>query len=125
MSLRKLGRVLFGSYFVYNGINHFMHEKELAQYAKAKHVPVPDAAVIASGVALALGGASIAFGWKSKLGAASVIGFLAAVSPSIHNFWADADPNQRQNNIAHFGKNLALLSGALAFADGGKHTTDH
>lgn len=121
MLLRKVGRVLFGSYFVYTGINHFLHEKQLAQYAKVKHVPAPDAAVIASGVALVAGGASIALGWKPKFGATSVIGFLAAVSPSIHNFWADADPNQRQNNIAHFGKNMALLSGVLAFADGGTH----
>ena len=119
MSLRKIGRVLFGSYFIYSGIEHFLHEKDLAKYAKAKHIPAPDAAVIASGVALVAGGASLALGLKPKFGAASVIGFLAAVTPSIHNFWGDADPNQRQNNMAHFGKNLALLSGALAFADGG------
>jgi len=118
MSLRKIGRVLFGSYFIYSGIEHFLHEKDLAEYAKAKHVPAPDAAVIASGIALVAGGASLALGLKPKFGAASVEGFLAAVTPSIHNFWADADPNQRQNNMAHFGKNLALLSGALALADG-------
>ena len=121
MSLRKVGRILFGSYFIYNGINHFLHEKELAEYAKAKHIPAPDAAVIASGVALVAGGASIALGLKPKFGAASLVGFLAAVSPSIHNFWSDADPNHRQNNMAHFGKNMALLSGALAFAEGSRH----
>lgn len=124
MSLRKVGRALFGGYFIYSGINHFLHEKELAKYAEAKHVPVPDAAVIASGVALIAGGASIALGWKPKFGAASLAGFLAAVTPSIHNFWADADPNQRQNNMAHFGKNLALLSGALALAEGGTRHSD-
>ncbi len=124
MSLRKIGRVLFGSYFIYTKIEHFLHEKELAEYARAKHIPAPDAAVIASGIALVAGGASIAFGLKPKFGAASVVGFLAAVTPSIHNFWADADPNQRQNNMAHFGKNLALLSGALAFAEGGTRYSD-
>jgi putative oxidoreductase len=121
MCLRKVGRILFGSYFIYSGINHFLHEKELAQYAKAKHIPLPDAAVIASGVALVAGGASIALGLKPKFGAASLVGFLVAVTPSIHNFWSDGDPNQRQNNMAHFGKNMALLSGALVFAEGGRH----
>jgi putative oxidoreductase len=124
MSLRKVGRALFGGYFIYSGINHFLHEKDLVQYAKAKHVPAPDAAVIASGIALVAGGTSLALGLKPKFGAASVVGFLAAVTPSIHNFWADADPNQRQNNMAHFGKNLALLSGALAFAGGESRHSD-
>jgi len=45
-----------------------------------------------------------------------VIAFLAAVSPSIHNFWATDDPGQRQNDIINFAKNLALAGGALALA---------
>jgi putative oxidoreductase len=120
MSLKKIGRVLFGSYFVYSGINHFLHEKELAKYARAKNIPYPDAAVIASGIALVAGGASIALGLKPKFGAASIVGFLTAVTPTMHDFW-NGNKNERQNNMVHFGKNLALLSGALGFAD---HATE-
>jgi len=48
-------------------------------------VLAPDAGVIAT-VALTVGGASIVLGVKPKLGAAAIIGFLAGVSPIMHNF---------------------------------------
>jgi len=117
MKIYKLGRALFGAYFIYSGINHFKKKNELAQYAGAKQVPKPDAAVIATGVALLAGGSSLALGLKPKWGAASLIGFLATVSPMMHNFWKEEDPATRQNNMIHFTKNMALLSGALALAD--------
>ena len=116
MNLRTIGRALFGSYFVYSGIKHFVHEKDLAKYAKSKHIPAPDAAVIASGVALVLGGASIALSVKPKLGAASVIGFLATVTPAIHRFWQEEDANERMHDTVDFSKNIALLCSALAVA---------
>ena len=110
MKIYKLGRALFGAYFIYNGINHFKKHEALAQYAQAKNVPNPDAAVIATGVALVAGGASLALGLKPKLGASSVIGFLAAVSPMMHNFWKEEDPGERQKSMIDFGKNTALLA---------------
>lgn len=116
MKLHKIGRALFGGFFIYSGINHFIHEKELARYAKAKHIPAPDAAVIASAVALVAGGTSLALGLKPKVGAAPIVGFLAAVSPTVHSFWNDKDPNEREQNMAHFAKNLALIAGTLAVA---------
>ena len=116
MGLYKLGRALFGSYFIYSGINHFLHQKELAKFARSKHVPVPDAAVIASGLALVAGGASIALGIKPKLGSASIATFLVAVTPTIHNFWRDGNSREKQHNIVDFAKNVALLSGTVALA---------
>lgn len=117
MKIYKLGRALFGGFFIYNGINHLVKRKELSHYAKSKHVPKPGAAVIASGIALIAGGTSLALGLKPKWGAASVIGFLAAASPTMHRFWSEEKPSERMHDIADFGKNMALLSGALALAD--------
>ncbi|HEY6467139.1 MAG TPA: hypothetical protein VIY69_14160 [Candidatus Acidoferrales bacterium] len=68
MKIYKLGRALFGAYFIYNGIHHFMKKNEMARYAEAKEVPSPDAA-------------------------------------------------ERQKSMIDFGKDMALLSGALALAD--------
>jgi len=109
-----LGRLIFGGFFLYNGINHFKQQKGLAQYAGAKNVPNPEQAVLASGIALAAGGASVILGLKPKFGALAIIGFLAAVSPTIHDFWTAEDPQQRQNDLIHFSKNMALLGAALA-----------
>lgn len=109
-----LGRLIFGGFFLYNGINHLQQRKHLAQYAQAKHVPMPDAAVAGSGIALIIGGASLLLGVKPKLGAAAIAGFLLGVSPVMHDFWKAEDPNQRQNDMINFMKNMALLGGALA-----------
>lgn len=109
-----LGRIVFGGFFLYNGINHFVQRKSLAQYAQSKKVPVAGVAVPASGVALLIGGASILLGIKPKWGALAIAGFLATVSPSIHDFWRAEDPNQRMNDMTNFAKNMALLGAALA-----------
>ncbi len=109
-----IGRTIFGGFFLYNGINHFKHQAHLAQYAGAKNVPNPEQAVTASGVAMAVGGASIILGVKPRIGTLAIIGFLAAASPMMHDFWTAEDPQQRQNDLIHFSKNMALLGAALA-----------
>ncbi len=70
-----IGRLVFGGYFLYAGI------------AGSKNVPMPEAAVTVSGALLTLGGASILLGVKPKVGAAAIVGFLAGVSPVMHDFW--------------------------------------
>ena len=109
-----LGRIVFGGFFIYNGINHFIQRKSLSQYAEAKKVPASGVAVPASGAALLIGGTSILLGVKPKLGTLAIMGFLAGVSPTMHNFWSVEDPNQRMNEMINFGKNVALLGAALA-----------
>jgi uncharacterized membrane protein YphA (DoxX/SURF4 family) len=108
-----LGRAVFGGYFLYAGVNHFRQHKTLSQYAGSKGVPMPRVAVAASGAALVIGGASILLGIKPKIGTAAVAGFLAGVSPVMHGFWREEDPTQQMNDMINFGKNMALLGGAL------------
>jgi len=109
-----LGRIVFGGFFLYNGINHFKQRKSMAEYAKAKNVPLADIAVPATGAALIVGGSSILLGIKPKLGALAIVGFLASVSPTMHDFWKQEDPGQRMNDMINFGKNMALLGAAVA-----------
>lgn len=109
-----IGRILFGGFFLYNGIHHLMERKDMAAFTASKGVPTPELAVTATAVPLIAGGASILLGLKPKWGALAVIGFLAGVSPIMHDFWRNEDPNERMNNMASFMKNLALAGGALA-----------
>lgn len=109
-----LGRLAFGGFFIYNGINHLKQRKQLAQYAQSKNVPVAEAAVAGTGALLIAGGASIVLGIKPTLGAAAIVAFLAGVSPVMHDFWQTEDPNQRMNDMIHFSKNMALLGAAVA-----------
>jgi putative oxidoreductase len=114
-----LGRAVFGGFFLYSGIHHFMERKAMAQYVDAKGVPMPDVAVTATGIALTLGGASLVLGIKPELGAVAVAGFLAGVSPLMHDFWKAEDPQRRQVEMINFSKNMALLGAALALMDTG------
>src|SRR5215469_5932553 len=109
-----IGRLVFGGFFLYNGINHLKERKSLTGYAQSKNVPMAEIAVTATGVALIAGGTSILLGIKPKLGAAAIAAFLGGVSPVMHDFWRMEDPTQRMHEMVNFTKNLALLGGALA-----------
>lgn len=85
----------------------------MSGYARSTGISSADIAVPLSGAALALGGASLMLGIKPRWGAASVAGFLTAASPLMHDFWKIEDAGQRQNEMIHFSKNLALLAAAL------------
>lgn len=111
-----IGRALLGGFFLYNGINHFRQADVMAAYAKSKKVPVAKAGVLASGAMLTVGGASLLLGTKPKLGVAAIIGFLVGISPIMHDFWNVEDPQQRQNEMINFSKNMALAAAALAIA---------
>jgi uncharacterized membrane protein YphA (DoxX/SURF4 family) len=63
---------------------------------------------------LIAGGASILLGIKPKLGTAAVIGFLAGVSPVMHDFWKQEHPERRMAEMINFTKNMALVGGAMA-----------
>lgn len=109
-----IGRILFGGFFLYNGINHLIKRKDMASYTAQKGVPSPELAVTASAVPLIVGGSSLLIGLKPKWGAAALVGFLVGVSPVMHDFWRNDDPSERMHNIADFMKNMALAGGALA-----------
>ena len=109
-----LGRMIFGGYFLYAGIHHMQETEAMAQYTSAKGVPAPKLAVKATGIVLIAGGTSVMLGLKKEWGAAAIASFLAGVSPLMHDFWKQEDPQQRQNEMINFGKNMALLGASLA-----------
>ena len=109
-----IGRLLFAGFFINSGVSHLQNRKSMAAYARAKGVPQPELAVTLSAVPLLIGGASVLLGVKPKLGAAALLGFLAGVSPIMHDFWRNEDPETRNNNMIQFMKNMALAGGALA-----------
>lgn len=109
------GRLIFGGFCLYNGVHHFTDREMLAGYAKSKGVPAAEVAVLGSGAMLVLGGLSLLSGVKPKAGASLIAGFLAGVTPQMHDFWNVEDPNQRMPEMINFMKNVALI-GAAAFA---------
>jgi uncharacterized membrane protein YphA (DoxX/SURF4 family) len=106
------GRVIYGGFFVYSGIKHFRKLEMMASYATMKHVPLPKLAILGSGVLALLGGLSIILGYRPDWGVLLLSLFLIPVTFSMHNYWADTDPQMRQNNLVNFNKNIALLGAA-------------
>ena len=110
-----IGRAVFGGFFLYNGINHFLNRNMLVAYARSKQVPAADVAVMGSGALLVLGGLSLVTGVRPKWGASLISMFLAGVTPQMHAFWNIEDEPQRIQELVNFTKNVALIGGA-AFA---------
>lgn len=109
-----IGRILLGGFFLKSGIDHLRNRKMMAGYVESKGVPKPELAVTLSAAPLIVGGASLMLGVKPKIGTLALLGFLAGVSPVMHDFWRNEDPNERENNKIAFMKNLALAGAALA-----------
>jgi len=113
-ALFVLGRAIFGGFFAYNGINHFMQQNAMSQYASSKGVPSAVAAVPATGAMLVAGGLSVVAGIKPRQGLAAIVGFLVPVTLQMHRFWEETDPNRRMIELTNFSKNVALVGAALA-----------
>jgi uncharacterized membrane protein YphA (DoxX/SURF4 family) len=110
------GRAMFGGYFLYNGINHFRNRQAMAGYARSKGVAAADAAVIATGAMMVAGGLSIIAGRQPKWGAGLIASFLLGVSPQMHAFWKEQDPQARMPELINFTKNMALVGASLMAA---------
>ncbi|MBP9771767.1 MAG: DoxX family membrane protein [Candidatus Pacebacteria bacterium] len=108
-----LGRVLFGGYFLWNGITHFKDYRSYAGYAAHRGVPMPTAGVLVSGALITLGGLGILLNmyWRPALVAITL--FLIPVTYFMHAFWKESDPQARSGEKIAFLKNVALIGAAL------------
>jgi uncharacterized membrane protein YphA (DoxX/SURF4 family) len=73
-------------------------------------------AVTASGALILLGGLSLVTGARPKVGASLITAFLLGVSPQMHAFWKESDPQSRMQEMVNFTKNIALVGGAMLAA---------
>lgn len=108
-----LARVLFSALFIQSGIGHMTATDEMGEYAKSKDVPAPKAAVFISGVMIFLGGLSVLLGWWVSIGGLLLVLFLVPTAFIMHDFWSVKDPADRQNEMIHFMKDLALAGAAF------------
>ena len=108
-----LGRVIFGGYFLYTGIEHFIGLKGLTGYAKSKGLPMPREGVIVSGLALMFGGLGIVLHMYTGFSVLAILVFLIVANVTMHKFWAEKDPMHAMGDKINFLKNLALIGALL------------
>jgi putative oxidoreductase len=111
--LHLAARLLLSWLFVLSGYRHLVHHKPMAGYASASGVPMPETAVVVTGLMLLGGGLSILLGWHPRIGAGLIFVFLVVVAFWMHRFWSFGDPMQRATQEAHFWKNIALAGAML------------
>ncbi|WP_336345634.1 DoxX family protein [Halalkalicoccus ordinarius] len=109
-----VGRLLFGGMLGFSAINAFRNVDAQIGYAESKGVPYADRLVPFSSGMLAFGSIGIVLWRMPALASGAVATFLAAITPSMHDFW-EADGPERQNEQNHFIKNVAMLGAAVAF----------
>lgn len=109
-----VARVGFGGVIAFMGLNHFLQTDELSAYAGQKGIPAPRLSVLASGAAMVLGGLAILVGVFALVGAVAVAGFLLVAALTMHDFWA-VPPDQQQDELTQFLKNVVMAGGAIAF----------
>lgn len=111
-----VGRILFALIFVSSGVMaHFVGRSETAAYARSRGVPVPEVAVLLSGVWIIAAGLSVAIGVWADLGALMISAFTLSAALLIHHFWTDPPEQQQQQEMTQFMKDLALAGGGLIF----------
>jgi putative oxidoreductase len=106
-----LGRILFAAIFLAAGPANFT--PQAIGYAAQHGVPAASFLVPLSGVLALVGGLSVLFGIRARLGALLLVAFLLPVTFAMHDFWAVADPVQAKLQQINFFKNLGLTGGAL------------
>lgn len=108
-----IGRVLYGGYFTYMGIQHFTKNQALAGYAGSKGVPYARQAVYLAGALIFLGGLGVLLGVYTRWAVLALVLFLVPVTFMMHAFWKVSDPNGKMMDMVQFNKNMALLGAAL------------
>jgi putative oxidoreductase len=115
--LQVVARVLLSWMFLQSAYGHLTQVKMMAGYAKGVgNVPMPEVAVVGTGLMLLGGGLSLLLGFHPRIGAALLFLFLVPAAFMMHAFWRETDPMQRAGQRAHFWKNITLAGAMLWIA---------
>lgn len=107
-----VARVLIAIIFVAAGLSKLMAFGPTADYIASQGIPLAPL-VTAGTIALEIGGGLMLIaGFQARWAAAALAFFTLVAALLFHNFWAAA-PEQFQNQLIHFQKNLAMVGGLL------------
>ena len=114
--MHLIGRIFFSMIFIMAGMNHLVKYKDTVAYAQSRGAPQPKVTVPITGVMAAVGGVLVLLGWHRFVGAGLIVIFLLLTATLMHSFWKETDPTAKQNEMAHFMKDLAMAGAALLIA---------
>lgn len=107
-----IGRILLAFIFILSGYGKLGDFAGTAAYMGSRGLPVPELLLVPT-ILVELGaGLMLALGIKARWAALAIFLFLIPVTLIFHAFWA-APPDQMQNQMNHFLKNVAIMGGML------------
>ncbi len=107
-----VGRILIALIFILSGFSKIGGFAGTVGYIASKGLPLPQLAAIGAIIVELGGGILLVLGWKSRWAAAAMLLFTAAAAFIFHNFWT-MPPDQAQNQMIHFMKNISMMGGLL------------
>jgi putative oxidoreductase len=113
-----VGRFLLAAIFLISGFFKVAAYSQMVGMAAAKGLPLAGAAIACAAALEILGGVAILAGFKVRIVSWALFLYLIPTTFLFHNFWA-LRGMERQDNMVHFLKNLAIMGGLLLLADGG------
>jgi putative oxidoreductase len=106
------GRLLIAFIFLFAGFGKVTGFEGTVGYIASKGVPLPQLAAIGA-IIVELGGSILLIvGWNARLAATALLVFTGLAALIFHNFWA-VTPDQAQNQMIHFMKNISMMGGLL------------
>jgi putative oxidoreductase len=112
--LRAAGRVALAAMFITGGADAMLDPGPRTAKAEAVGVPLdPELAVRVNGAAMLAAGVALALGLWPRLAAGVLAGTLVPTTLAGHPYWKVEDPAARRQQRTHFFKNLGLFGGAL------------
>jgi len=117
-----MARVMLSIVFLCSGVDKATHWSEGLGEIVSAGLPYPTLLLIATVVVQLAGGLSVALGIFTRLGALALAGFTVVATVLFHNFWAVADPVERQQQLTTFLEHIAILGGftVLIFLGAGR-----
>lgn len=106
------GRILIALIFVLSGFGKITGFEGTVGYIASKGLPLSQLAAIGAIIVELGGGILLIIGWKARWAAAAMLVFTALAALFFHNFWA-MPPDQAQNQMIHFMKNISMIGGLL------------
>ena len=112
--INLIGRILLASVFLLTAlvskIPDFHH---VAEQMAHEGVPFPRFMLVGAIVFLLAGSLSLIAGFKARIGAVLLLIFTISGTCYFHHFWTFTEPQQIQEHLKSFMKNLAIIGGLL------------
>lgn len=108
-------RILLAWMFLYSGFGKITNSAGAMKYMASKGLPLLEPLLVGAIVIEVIGGLMLVVGWKTRLAAWAIFGFVVLASVIFHNFWA-VPAEQAYMQTILFNKNLAIMGGLLYVA---------